>query len=193
MLASTSRYRAELLERLQLRFSQIDPEFEETSRPGEDPASMCQRLAQGKASAVAARAPAGPWLVIGSDQVCHVDGTVFGKPGDFDTAAGQLHACAGRWVTFDTGLAVLSSDGRQVVTSEKYEVHFRPLSRETIERYLGLEQPFDCAGSIRAEALGVTLLDNSRGRDITTLLGLPLMLLQDVLASLGFEVLNEIN
>lgn len=193
ILASTSPYRAELLSRLRVDFIQIDPAFAEQRIDGESPTSMCERLARGKAVAVAEQTPSAPWLIIGSDQVAHLDGEIFGKPGNFDRAFEQLSHCSGRWVTFETGLAVLSSDGVETVRSERFDIRFRALSAERITRYLNLEQPYDCAGSIRAEGLGIALIEEMRGRDFNTLLGLPMILLEDVFESMKIDFLKDIN
>jgi len=193
ILASTSPYRADLLARFRLAFLQIDPGYDERAVEGESPTAMCRRLARAKAAAVAAQSPRSPWLIVGSDQVAHRDGQPFGKPGDFRGAFDQLTACSGRWVTFETGLALLSSEGGEDIRSEAFEIKFRDLSAEQITAYLNLDRPFDCASSIKAEGLGITLIEDTLGRDINTLLGLPLMLLQDMLAEHGIDVLNEIN
>lgn len=193
ILASTSRYRAALLSRLRLDFLQIDPGYDEKSIAGESPTAMCERLARAKALAVAEQSPKAPWLIVGSDQVAHLNGTVFGKPGNFERAFDQLRQSSGQWVTFETGLAVLCSEGQEIIRSEKFEIRFRELSDARITRYLNLEKPFDCAGSIKAEGLGIALIQEMRGRDMNTLLGLPLILLEDVFESLGIDFLKDIN
>lgn len=193
ILASTSSYRAALLAKLRLPFVQIDPEYTESAVTGESPTKMCERLARAKAAAVADQEPAAPWLIIGSDQVAHLDGEIFGKPGGFAAAHAQLSKCAGRCVTFETGVALLSSEGHDIVSSERFDIRFRELTADRITRYLNAEEPYDCAGSIKAEGLGITLLAETRGRDVNTLLGLPLMLLQDLLAETGIDPLSNFN
>ena len=193
ILASTSPYRARLLERLRLPFIQMDPLYEELAIPGESSTTRCRRLATGKANALMAQGPRGPFLVIASDQVACLDnGEFLGKPGGFDAAFSQLKACAGSWVTFETAICLMSDQGMVQVDSEAMSVKFRQLSDTDITRYLNLETPWNAAGSIKVESLGITLIEDSRGRDLNTILGLPLMLLVDMLASLGINVLNEI-
>lgn len=193
ILASTSPYRAELLQKLRLPFTQMAPEFAEIAGEGETPQVLCRRLAQGKALSVARQEPGAPYLILGSDQVASLpDGKILGKPGDFDTAFAQLKACSGRWVTFETAICLLADHGPGRVASEAFSVHFRTLTDTGITRYLNLERPFDCAASIKVESLGITLIDDARGRDINTLLGLPLILLVDMLSALGIDILNHI-
>ncbi|XOV88733.1 MAG: Maf family protein [Pseudomonadota bacterium] len=191
ILASTSQYRARLLARLHLPFTQIDPLFPETGSAGETPDQMARRLAEGKARAAAEQSLAAPWLLIASDQVASLGDLVFGKPGDHKTAAEQLAMCSGRWVSFDTAICLLSSDGYQDLQCERFEIRFRPLDERMITRYLNLDRPFDSAGSIKAESHGNLLIEDSRGRDFNTLLGLPLMLLQDMLIRAGVDPLKS--
>lgn len=193
ILASTSPYRAALLEKLRLPFMQTDPRYTEERFPGEAPAELCRRLAEGKARSAARQATAAPWLVIASDQVASLPGgEVLDKPGGFDAAVSQLQRCSGRWVAFETAICLVTNDGECRVDADVFEVRFRELAEHTIRRYLELDAPFDCAGSIRAESLGIVLIAESRGRDFNTLLGLPLMLLTDMLAGLGVDVISGI-
>jgi len=193
ILASTSPYRAALLEKLRLPFIQVDPDYIEERLPAEAPAELCRRLAEGKARSVSRPATVAPWLVIASDQVASLPGgKVLGKPSGFDAAVSQLQRCSGRWVAFETALCLVTSGGECRIDADVFEVRFRELDEHTIRRYLELDAPFDCAGSIRAESLGIALIAESRGRDFNTLLGLPLMLLTDMLAGLGIDVINEI-
>ena len=194
ILASTSPYRAQLLQQLRLPFNQMDPAYGETSLPDELPGDRCKRLATGKAMAVAAMSPPAPYLVIGSDQVASLpSGEVLSKPGDFNEAFRQLKACAGQWVRFETGICLMSDTGIQQVASECFDLRYRALDDIRVTRYLNLDQPWDCAGSIRYESLGYLLVQDTRGRDINTLLGLPLLLLVEMLGKLGIDVLKEIN
>ncbi|MDA0789494.1 MAG: Maf family protein [Proteobacteria bacterium] len=186
MLASTSPYRAQLLRRLRFPFRQMAPRFVETPQPGEAPQQMALRLAEGKARSLVTEVSR-PGIVIGSDQVAHCDGRVLGKPGNYEQATLQLSHSSGKWVTFSTGVALLGSDGRQACACEDYRIRFRQLTPKEIERYLTLEQPFDCAGSLKAEGLGISLLEDATGRDITTLYGLPLMLLRELFLKLDID------
>jgi septum formation protein len=172
ILASTSRYRRELLERLRLNFSTVAPEVDETPLPGEAPAVLAQRLALAKAQAVARLHPQA--LVIGSDQVADLQGQCLGKPGDHDKAVAQLRAMRGREVIFQTAVALVAP-GLVLQELAQVQVRFRDLADEEIERYLRAEQPYDCAGSAKSEGLGIALLDAIDSDDPTALIGLPLI------------------
>jgi len=188
VLASTSRYRRELLERLGVPFTVEAPTVDETPRPGERPAQTALRLAEAQAKAVAARHAAA--LVIGSDQVADCDGEAVGKPGSHEAAARQLAALSGRSIVFHTGVALVNAaTGR--VQRELVDVtsSFRRLSATDIERYLAREQPYDCAGSVRSEGLGIALFERIASDDPTALIGLPLIAVVRMLAAEGFNVL----
>jgi septum formation protein len=172
ILASTSRYRRELLERLRLNFSTVAPEVDETPLPAEAPAVLAQRLALAKAQAVARLHPQA--LVIGSDQVADLQGQCLGKPGDHDKAVAQLRAMRGREVIFQTAVALVAP-GLVLQELAQVQVRFRDLADEEIERYLRAEQPYDCAGSAKSEGLGIALLDAIDSDDPTALIGLPLI------------------
>ncbi|WP_133000856.1 Maf family protein [Luteimonas arsenica] len=172
VLASTSPYRRELLARLRLPFETARPEVDEAALPGESPAALALRLAAAKAAAVAASYPDA--RVIGSDQVADFDGTALGKPGDREAAIAQLTAMSGRAVAFRTAVA-LASGGTVTTALDTTLVRFRRLDRDEIERYVDLEQPFDCAGSFKSEGLGITLFEAIESRDPTALVGLPLL------------------
>ena len=172
ILASTSRYRRELLERLRLNFSTVAPEVDETPLPGEAPAVLAQRLALAKAQAVARLHSQA--LVIGSDQVADLQGQCLGKPGDHDKAVAQLRAMRGREVIFQTAVALVAP-GLVLQELAQVRVRFRDLADEEIERYLRAEQPYDCAGSAKSEGLGIALLDSIDSDDPTALNGLPLI------------------
>ena len=189
VLASTSVYRRALLARLRLAFDCVAPEVDETQRPGEQPAALAQRLALAKADAVAGHEPLA--LVIGSDQVAELDGQALGKPGSHERAVAQLQAMQGRRVLFHTAVAVLrpATGFREVVTAT-VRVQFRPLNDGQIQRYLRLEQPYDCAGSAKCEALGITLLQAIESDDPTTLEGLPLMRTCSLLLAAGLDPLQ---
>jgi septum formation protein len=185
ILASGSRYRAELLGRLGLPFEAWAPAVDESPLPGESCARTAVRLARLKAHAARDRFP-GAW-VIGSDQVAELDGSPVGKPGTRDNARAQLRAMRGRRVVFHTGLCLLA-DGRAHEALVPTEVSFREYSDAEIERYLEREPAFDCAGSAKSEALGIALLASLRGDDPTALVGLPLIALAAMLREEGASV-----
>lgn len=175
VLASSSPYRRELLARLGLRFKSRSPEVDETPHPDEPPRALAARLARSKAEAVAAKFGS-PALVIGSDQVASVNGSPVGKPGSRERAFAQLKAASGRTVEFYTAVTVVdSATNQQQQALDLTRVHFRALEDGEIERYLDREQPYDCAGSFKAEALGITLFDSIESNDPTGLIGLPLI------------------
>lgn len=185
ILASTSRYRAELLSRLRIPFNCANPGVDEAPLPGEPPCALAARLARAKAMAVAARSP-GTWA-IGSDQVAELAGATLGKPGSRDTACAQLMAMSGHEVLFHTAVCV--SDGttlREVVDLTR--VVFRPLRADEIERYIDAEQPLDCAGSFKCEGLGISLFEAIESRDPTALVGLPLIATARLLREAGYSV-----
>jgi septum formation protein len=189
VLASTSPYRRELLQRLGLPFVCCSPGVDESLREGEPPARAAQRLSAAKARAVADRYPDA--LIIGSDQVAYCGELRLDKPLTHENAVRQLAAVSGQRATFDTAVALLDAktdalQARVVPT----EVQFRTLSPATIERYLRREQPYDCAGSAKAEGLGIALIARIDSPDPTALLGLPLIALTDLLALAGLPVLT---
>lgn len=188
ILASSSVYRRELLQRLQLPFEWASPAVDETPQPHEAPAALAERLARAKAGALAQRYPR--HLIIGSDQVASLDGAALGKPGDFATARRQLQACSGRRVEFKTGLCLLDSgnDSSQSAV-ESFSVVFRRLDTAQIDSYLQREQPFDCAGSFKVEGLGIALFERLEGDDPNSLIGLPLIKLVGMLENAGVQVL----
>ncbi len=189
ILASTSPYRRRLLERLQLSFRCVAPEVDEVPLPEELPALTAQRLARLKARSVAERYPDA--VVIGSDQVASVEGSILGKPGNFEKATTQLRMSAGREVRFDTAVALIClARGVERFHVEPFNVRFRTLSAEQIATYLRREQPYDCAGSIKVEGLGIALLERLIGSDPTSLEGLPLIKLTELLLEQGLDVLR---
>ncbi|MEF7614717.1 Maf family nucleotide pyrophosphatase [Aquincola sp. MAHUQ-54] len=174
ILASTSRYRRELLQRLRLPFEVQSPHVDETPLAHEPPAALALRLARAKAAAVAdQRADA---VVIGSDQVADLDGVPIGKPGTHERATAQLRSMSGRSVVFQTAVCVARrSTGFERTLLAAVTVRFRTLTDAEIERYLVAEAPYDCAGSAKSEALGIALLDAIESDDPTALVGLPLI------------------
>ncbi len=187
ILASTSRYRAELLTRLGLPFEAVAPGVDETTMPGEQPQAAASRLARAKALAVAARHADA--VVIGSDQVAVCDGMRLDKPGDRANAIRQLTAVSGRTVVFHTAVCVVSAATAPAEAVVPTAVAFRHLPLDIIERYVDREQPFDCAGSAKAEGLGIALIARMDGTDPSALIGLPLIALTDLLARHGLSVL----
>ena len=188
VLASTSPYRRELLQRLRLPFVVIAPEVDESAAPGEAPPALAQRLALAKANAVAEREPNA--IVIGSDQVAELDGVALGKPGSHDRATQQLRSMSGRAVRFHTAVAVARLSSRFLQQAlVTVTVRFRQLSNHEIERYLLLEQPYDCAGSAKCETLGIVLADAIESDDPTALVGLPLIRTSAMLRAAGLDPL----
>jgi septum formation protein len=187
VLASTSPYRRALLERLGVPFAIADPKAPEARLPGEAPEAMAARLARDKALAVAAAFPQA--LVIGCDQVAACGGELLGKPGDHERAARQLRLLSGREAVFHTALCVHNAPsgatGARVVPTR---VAFRKLDDALIERYLRRETPYDCAGSAKAEGLGIALIERIEGDDPTALIGLPLIALVGLLREQGLDV-----
>jgi MAF protein len=187
LLASSSPYRRELLARLQLPFDSQAPDIDESRHPDEPAEALVRRLAEAKARALSAQYP--HHLIIGSDQVAVLDDQVLGKPHTFERARQQLRSASGRSVTFLTGLALLdSASGQCQVDCVPFTVHFRTLDDACIQRYLQREQPYDCAGSFKSEGLGISLFRSTEGSDATSLIGLPLIRLIDMLLSAGVEL-----
>jgi septum formation protein len=185
ILASTSVYRRELLERLRIPFSVVSPKVDETPLPGERTLDLALRLAKAKAAAVAKEHPEA-W-VIGSDQVADLCGAAIGKPGNFERALAQLQLMRGATVTFHTALCLMCGD-IETTLSVPTEVTFRKLSDEVLEAYLYAEEPYDCAGSAKSEGLGISLLEAIRSEDPTALIGLPLIALSKLLRDAGFVI-----
>ncbi len=188
VLASTSIYRRELLERLQIPFQTAAPDVDETPLSGESAKQTSWRLSREKAQAVAIRYPDA--LIIGSDQVALLDGQQMGKPLTHNNAVFQLRAMSGRTVTFYTALTLLSTRSGEIQTEvAENRVSFRELSDEEIESYLRKEQPYHCAGSAKSEGLGIALISRMEGEDPNALVGLPLILLVEMLKKQGVPVL----
>ncbi len=188
ILASTSRYRRELLQRLRVPFEVESPGVDETPLPGEAPRELALRLALAKAQAVAARHPQA--VVIGSDQVADLAGEAIGKPGNHERAVLQLQRMSGHEVVFQTALAVVcQARSFEAVELAPVVVRFRRLSPVDIETYLRAEQPYDCAGSAKSEGLGIALLDAIDSDDPTALVGLPLIRTVRLLRAAGLDVL----
>ena len=187
VLASTSPYRRELLQRLSIPFEVGAPDIDETPLPGEGPADTALRLAQAKAMALAESYPGA--LIIGSDQVATLDNLQIGKPGTHERAVAQLQQMRGRSVIFHTALALYDSrSGTSQVKDVQTEVRFRDIDDAFIETYLHKEQPYNCAGSAKSEGLGIVLIESMQGSDPNALIGLPLIELINMLQNVGFRI-----
>ena len=187
VLASTSRYRRELLSRIVADFDVAAPDVDETPQAAETPSTLAARLAEAKARAVAAgRTDA---IVIGSDQVAELDGRPIGKPGTAERARAQLAASAGRTIVFHTAVCVVDTrSGAIDAAIDRTEVVFRPLSADEIARYVEHENPLDAAGSFKAEGAGIALFERIESTDPTALIGLPLIALARLLRAAGFTL-----
>lgn len=188
VLASTSTYRRALLSTLQLPFITDAPEVDEAPLANETAEQLVLRLAAAKAQALTERYP--DHLIIGSDQVCVVDGVICGKPHTEENARNQLRAASGRSVVFYTGLALYDSRHQRLQTlCEPFTVEFRTLSEAEIAQYISREQPLNCAGSFKSEGLGIALFERLSGRDPNALIGLPLIALCEMLRKAGMDPL----
>lgn len=190
LLASTSPFRKALLDKLGLPFITAAPEVDETPQPGETAEALVLRLAVAKAQALAQAYP-DHWI-IGSDQVCVLDGVITGKPHNVENARAQLRAASGNRITFYTGLALFHPASQRLMQCcEPFMVHFRDLSEAEIAAYIEKEQPLYCAGSFKSEGLGICLFDRLEGRDPNTLVGLPLIALNGMLRQAGINPLSD--
>ena len=187
ILGSTSRYRKELLSRLQIPFETAAPDVDETPHSNESPKDLARRLALAKARAVALKNPEA--IVIGSDQVADLEGAPLGKPGNHANATLQLQRMRGKTVIFQTALSVVCiATGYQRTDLAEVKVKFRDLSDAEIESYLRAEEPYDCAGSAKSEGLGIVLLDAIENDDPTALIGLPLIRTCQMLREAGVKL-----
>lgn len=186
ILASGSRYRAELLSRLHLSFTQQSPDVDESPLAGEAPAPLASRLALSKAEAIAGQAP-DAW-VIGSDQVASCEGRLLGKPGSRDKAIEQLLFLSGKTASFLTAVTLMRQHRGRFHALDTTVVRFRELGLDEITRYVDAEPAFDCAGSAKIEGLGITLTAEVQSRDPTALIGLPLIATADLLRKAGFSL-----
>lgn len=190
ILGSSSPFRKMLLERLMLPFETASPNIDETPLNGESPIALVERLAVEKAQEVAKKNPNS--LIIGSDQVALHGKDIVGKPHTHERAVEQLRAASGKKIELFTGLALINSTTGSIQSEViPYTVHFKTLSESTIERYLRKEEPYNCAGSVRSEGLGVVLFDKFEGDDPNALIGLPLIRLVTMLEKEGFDVLES--
>lgn len=190
ILASTSPFRKELLEKLNIPFDTCSPNIDESAHRDESPEALVMRLALEKAVVGASQYTQG--LVIGSDQVAVINGAIVGKPLTHQKAVEQLTLASNQVITFYTGLALHNIGTNQSETRvETFKVHFRALTQEQIKYYLQTEQPYFCAGSFKCEGLGIALFTQLEGKDPNTLVGLPLITLIDMLALQGYQVLSS--
>ena len=188
VLGSTSPFRKAILDKLGLPFETDKPEVDETPLANESPEALVARLSEAKATAVAKRHPDA--LVIGSDQVAVIDGEILGKPGTHEKAVEQLRNASGKTVTFYTGLCLHNSGtGNTQTEVVPFNVVFRDLTDDQIESYLLKEKPYNCAGSFKSEALGITLFEKLEGEDPNTLIGMPLIRLTRMLENEGMPIL----
>ena len=192
LLASSSAYRKQLLEKLQLPFTYASPDIDESILPNEDASTYVERLAIEKAKAL--QSDFSEHIIIGSDQcaVLDVNGQqrILGKPHSFENAVQQLSDCSGQKVTFLTGLCCFNSHTKKTLSIvEPFTVHFRELTEAQIRRYIEQEMPLDCAGSFKSEGMGIRLFSALEGRDPNSLVGLPLIALVDLLEQHGIQVL----
>ena len=188
ILASTSPFRQQLLQKLKLPFSTARPEVDETPIAGESVEAMVERLSQLKAQAVAQTTDE-PAIIIGSDQSAALAGQPLGKPHTFEKALTQLQSMQGKIITFYTGLCVINTQTQQQFHAmDITRVHFRQLSDQALTRYLELEQPFNCAGSFKSEGLGITLFKAIETCDPNALIGLPLIELTTIFQQMGYEL-----
>ncbi len=187
ILASGSPYRRQLLDRLGLPYSAQAPDVDETPSRDESPDAYVERLARKKAEALAGEHPDA--LIIGSDQAAVIDGHILGKPRTKARAQAQLIRASGRTVEFLTGIALLDTrSGKLQSDVVPFRVHFRQLDPTAVDRYLEREQPYDCAGSFKAEGLGIVLFERMEGDDPTALIGLPLIRLTGMLQDAGLNL-----
>ncbi len=190
VLGSTSPFRKQILEKLQLPFECAKPNIDETAIHGESPQALVERLAIEKAKAVSSHYANA--LIIGSDQVAVCQGEILGKPHNFENAVSQLSKFSNKSITFYTGLCIFDSvTGIATSLVEPFIVHFKALSKNDIESYLHAEQPYNCAGSFKSEGLGICLFSKLEGEDPNTLIGLPLIKLVELLKEHGVDVLAE--
>lgn len=188
ILASSSPYRRQLLEKINLVVDVIAPNIDERVRPGESPSDLARRLSESKALAVAKQANG---IIIASDQVACVNDVLLGKPGTASKAIEQLTLCSGQTVTFYTGLCLYNTETQTMqVTVVPFHVTFRTLSEQEIRNYIALESPLDCAGSFKSEGLGITLFECMQGNDPNALIGLPLIELCRMLRQEGINPLD---
>ncbi|NRF28724.1 Maf family protein [Vibrio coralliilyticus] len=187
VLASTSPFRKQLLNKLSVPFETASPDCDETPFSDERPEDLVKRLAKEKAESCHTNQPS---LIIGSDQVCVIDGKIIGKPLNRENAIQQLSRQSGKAIQFYTGLALHNTETNITdIKLDTFTVHFRQLTQQQISRYVEKEEPYYCAGSFKSEGLGIALFEKLEGKDPNTLVGLPLIDLIDMLETQGFSIL----
>ncbi|ABI71344.1 Maf family protein [Shewanella frigidimarina] len=194
VLASTSPFRQQLLQKLMLPFTCVNPDIDETPIKDETALALVKRLAEQKALAGAnlIDETSVPQIIIGSDQVALINGQIIGKPYTVDNAIAQLSSASGQSITFYTGLAVFNNANQQMISCvEPFTVHFKHLSTAQIRYYVDAEQPLYCAGSFKCEGLGIALFNRLEGDDPNSLIGLPLIKLIDLLSQHGVDILSQ--
>ncbi|MBB1427873.1 septum formation inhibitor Maf [Shewanella sp. SG44-2] len=194
VLASTSPFRQQLLQKLMLPFTCVNPDIDETPIKDETALALVKRLAEQKALAGAnlIDETSVPQIIIGSDQVALINGKIIGKPYTVDNAIAQLSSASGQSITFYTGLAVFNNANQQMISCvEPFTVHFKHLSTAQIRYYVDAEQPLYCAGSFKCEGLGIALFNRLEGDDPNSLIGLPLIKLIDLLSQHGVDILSQ--
>jgi len=191
VLASTSPYRAKLLDLVHIPYKTVSPDYDELPLEGESPLHRSSRHAEGKAKSVAtlnSDSVQSESIIIGSDQVAFMEQTMFGKPLTEQAAIDQLTKTSGQWLAFVSAICLYRDQKVIWQGQDRYDIKFRQLTSEKIKWYVDQDRPLDCAGSIKAEGLGLSLIEQMRGRDINTLYGLPVLLLLDALEELGIEL-----
>lgn len=192
ILASTSPFRQQILQKLMLSFDCAKPNVDESPLPNETAPALVKRLALAKAKACEDQF--NDHLIVGGDQVAVINDEIVGKPHNFDNAFTQLRRASGQVITFYTGLCLYNSGTKQhQVVVEPFHVHFRKLSDAMITGYLNTEEPYNCAGSFKSEGLGIALFERLEGKDPNTLIGLPLITLLDMLNNEGINALEQLN
>lgn len=189
ILASSSVFRRQLLEKLHIPFQYVSPDIDETRLAGESLIDMIDRLSLAKATAVAQTHP--DCIIIASDQSAFLNNEVLHKPGNYENAYQQLKNASGQTIEFHTGLVVFDNRQTQPNIQSAHDitrVHFRPLNHQQIHNYLTLEEPYQCAGSFKSEGLGITLFSKIESTDPNALIGLPLIALTDCLITLGIQL-----
>lgn len=191
VLASSSTYRQSILKKLNIPFTSLAPDIDESAIIGESIEEQVKRLAAQKAASVAEQLNDEEIFVIGSDQLASLNGKVLGKPGHYLNAKQQLLMASGQTVQFYTGLSLLNTATNQIKTlADIYSVTFKTLTEKQIDTYLNIEKPFDCAGSFKSEGLGIALFKSLDGSDPNSLIGLPLIKLVELFEKIGVDIFD---
>ncbi len=189
ILASSSPYRLAQLQQHGFSVESFTPDVDESEQTGEKPTVRANRLAKEKAASVSKRVKhTGKTLIVASDQVCHCNGDIYHKPGSMDLAAKHLARFSGQWVTFSTALSVIKGNKPSVHSVESYRIKFRSLLYKDIQEYIALDRPFDCAGAIKLERFGLSLIEDTDGRDQSGVIGLPMIALFEAIRALNLSI-----